>query len=89
MARPPTPIIGQLYGSLQSIQEAFIIAVPPPSIRGVGNSGGFKMQLLDRDSSDMRRVLALAYQMMGRGQPDAGSHRRLYDILGLEPAILP
>jgi len=65
-------IIGQLFGSLQSIQEAFIIAVPPPSIRGVGNSGGFKMQLLDRDSSDMRRVLGLAYQMMGEANKTPG-----------------
>jgi hydrophobic/amphiphilic exporter-1 (mainly G- bacteria), HAE1 family len=65
-------IIGNLFGSLQSIQEAFIIAVPPPSIRGVGNSGGFKMQLLDRDSSDMRRVLALAYQMMGQANQTPG-----------------
>lgn len=65
-------IIGQLYGSLQSIQEAFIIAVPPPAISGIGNSGGFKMQLLDRDSSDMRRVLALAYQMMGEATQTPG-----------------
>jgi hydrophobic/amphiphilic exporter-1 (mainly G- bacteria), HAE1 family len=65
-------IIGQLYGSLQSIQEAFIIAVPPPAISGIGNSGGFKMQLLDRDSSDMRRVLALAYQMMGEAAQTPG-----------------
>ncbi len=65
-------IIGKLFGSLQSIQEAFIIAVPPPSIRGVGNSGGFKMQLLDRDSSDMRRVLGLAYQMMGEANKTPG-----------------
>ena len=67
-----TSIIGQIYGSLQSIQEAFIIAVPPPSIRGVGNAGGFKMQLLDRDSSDMRRVLGLARQMMGEANQTPG-----------------
>jgi HAE1 family hydrophobic/amphiphilic exporter-1 len=58
-------IIGQLYGNLQSIQEAFIIAIPPPSIRGVGNSGGFKMQIMDRENPDMRRILPLAYQLMG------------------------
>jgi len=67
-----TKIIGELYGSLQSIQEAFIIAVPPPAISGIGNSGGFKMQLLDRDSSDMRRVLGLAYQMMGTANQTPG-----------------
>ncbi len=65
-------IIGQLYGSLQSIQEAFIIAVPPPSVRGIGNSGGFKMQIMDRQSSDMRRVLGLAYQMMGAANQTEG-----------------
>lgn len=65
-------IIGELYGSLQSIQEAFIIAVPPPSIRGIGNSGGFKMQLLDLESADMRRVLGLAYQMMGAANQTEG-----------------
>ncbi|TCL65158.1 multidrug efflux RND transporter permease subunit [Rhizobium sp. BK251] len=67
-----TQIIGQLYSSLQSIQEAFIIAIPPPSVRGIGNSGGFKMQLLDRESADMRRVLGLAFQMMGTAAQTPG-----------------
>ena len=65
-------IIGQLYGSMQSIQEAFIIAVPPPPVSGIGNSGGFKMQLLDLESADMRRVLGLAYQMMGAANQTPG-----------------
>ncbi|MDQ0322546.1 HAE1 family hydrophobic/amphiphilic exporter-1 [Pararhizobium capsulatum DSM 1112] len=65
-------IIGQLYGSLQSIQEAFIIAVPPPPVSGIGNSGGFKMHLLDLESADMRRVLGLAYQMMGTANQTPG-----------------
>ncbi|WEX76955.1 efflux RND transporter permease subunit [Sinorhizobium numidicum] len=58
-------IIGQIFGAMQSLQEAFIIAVPPPSVRGIGNSGGFKMQIMDRQSPDMRRALGLAHQMMG------------------------
>ncbi|MDI7860570.1 efflux RND transporter permease subunit [Rhizobiaceae bacterium n13] len=65
-------IIGQLYGSLQSIQEAFIIAIPPPSVRGVGNGGGFKMQVMDRQSADMRRALGLVYQMMGQAAQTPG-----------------
>jgi HAE1 family hydrophobic/amphiphilic exporter-1 len=82
-------IIGQIFGAMQGIQEAFIIAVPPPSVRGIGNSGGFKMQIMDRQSADMRRALGLAYQMMGAAQPDGGADRRLHHIHGLEPAILP
>ncbi|MEK1888032.1 MAG: multidrug efflux RND transporter permease subunit [Phyllobacterium sp.] len=65
-------IIGQLFAKMQSIQEAFIIAVPPPSIRGIGNSGGFKMQILDRDNPDMRRILPLAYQMMAEANKTPG-----------------
>ncbi|AWM26388.1 efflux RND transporter permease subunit [Sinorhizobium fredii] len=67
-----TQIIGQIFGAMQSIQEAFIIAVPPPSVRGIGNSGGFKMQIMDRQSADMRRVLGLAFQMMGAANQTEG-----------------
>jgi HAE1 family hydrophobic/amphiphilic exporter-1 len=63
-------IVGQLYGSLQSLREAFVIAIPPPSVQGVGNGGGFKLQMQDLESSDMRRVLGIAYQMMGMAQSD-------------------
>ena len=41
-------LIGQLFARLQSIEEAFIIAIPPPPVRGIGSAGGFKMQLQER-----------------------------------------
>ncbi len=63
-------LIGALYGRLQSIQEAFIIAVPPPPVAGIGNAGGFKMQLQDLESGDMRRILGMAHQMMGQANQD-------------------
>jgi HAE1 family hydrophobic/amphiphilic exporter-1 len=56
-------IIGDLFGRMQQVQEAFIIAIPPPPVRGMGNSGGFKMQLQDRTGADVTRVLAAARQM--------------------------
>ncbi|MQU74302.1 HAE1 family hydrophobic/amphiphilic exporter-1 [Sinorhizobium medicae] len=65
-------IIGQIFGAMEGIQEAFIIAVPPPSVRGIGNSGGFKMQIMDRQSADMRRALGLAHQMMGAANQTEG-----------------
>ncbi|NRP69849.1 Efflux pump membrane transporter BepE [Ensifer psoraleae] len=67
-----TQIIGQIFGTMQSIQEAFIIAIPPPSVRGIGNAGGFKMQVMDRQSADMRRALGLARQMMGMASQTEG-----------------
>lgn len=65
-------IIGQLFGKMQAIEEAFIIAMPPPPVRGVGNAGGFKMQLQERWSDDSGRALAAAYQMMGQARQKPG-----------------
>ncbi len=61
-------IIGQLFGRLQAIEEAFIIAIPPPPVRGLGNSGGFKLQLQERTGEDINRVLAATYELMGRAR---------------------
>lgn len=58
-------IVGNLFGRMQGLREAFIIAIAPPSIRGVGNGGGFKLQLKENEGSDMSRVLGTAYAIMG------------------------
>ncbi|MEM7545521.1 MAG: multidrug efflux RND transporter permease subunit [Pseudomonadota bacterium] len=61
-------IVGQLFGRMQALREAFIIAIAPPSVRGVGNGGGFKLQLKENESADMNRVLGSAYAIMGASQ---------------------
>jgi HAE1 family hydrophobic/amphiphilic exporter-1 len=64
-------IVGQLFGRLQAVREAFIIAIAPPSVSGVGNGGGFKIQIQDQENADIRRALATAYQVMGMAQGEA------------------
>ena len=39
--------------SSPSIQEAVIFALPPPPVQGLGNAGGFKMQLQDRTGAGL------------------------------------
>ena len=65
-------IIGNLFARLQSIEEAFIIAIPPPAVPGIGNNGGFKMQVQNRTDDEVGPVLEAAYQMMGRAQATPG-----------------
>ncbi|MEO1488511.1 MAG: hypothetical protein AAFR88_03605, partial [Pseudomonadota bacterium] len=55
----------QVFLLLGNAREAFIIAIAPPSVRGVGTGGGFKLQLRETESADMRRVLNSAYAIMG------------------------
>ncbi len=44
-------ILGQLRQRLSGIQDAFIVTVPPASVPGIGDSGGFKMYVEDRDNA--------------------------------------
>ncbi|MEM6887607.1 MAG: multidrug efflux RND transporter permease subunit [Pseudomonadota bacterium] len=62
---PAGAIVGQLFGRMQSLREAFIIAIAPPAVRGVGNGGGFKLQLKENESAEMDRILNSAYTIMG------------------------
>ncbi len=41
-------ILGRVNGAIQAIQEARIFVVPPPAVDGLGNAGGFKVQVQDR-----------------------------------------
>jgi HAE1 family hydrophobic/amphiphilic exporter-1 len=65
-------IIGRLFGSLQSIQEGFVIALPPPAVPGIGSLGGLRLQLQDRAGDDVRGVLRAAFALMARGQQTPG-----------------
>ncbi len=41
-------IIDRLRGVTMVVEDALTIVLPPPSVRGLGNGGGFKMQVQDR-----------------------------------------
>ncbi len=41
-------VLAQLRQTLNTISDAFIVVIPPPPVRGIGNAGGFKMMVQDR-----------------------------------------
>jgi HAE1 family hydrophobic/amphiphilic exporter-1 len=41
-------ILAEAQKRLFAIQEAFVIAIQPPTVRGIGQGGGFKMYIQDR-----------------------------------------
>ncbi len=53
-------ITGYLYQALSPIQEAFCGVFPPPPVQGMGQAGGFKMQVEDRTGSATPQQLQAA-----------------------------
>ena len=65
-----TKLIGEIVAKVSAIPDAFIIAIPPPPVRGLGNAGGFRLQLQDRDSAELTRVLAASNELIARSRQD-------------------
>ena len=55
----------QMFGKVASIQDALVIVVAPPPVRGIGNAGGFRMMVEDRAGQGPQALQAAAFAMMG------------------------
>jgi HAE1 family hydrophobic/amphiphilic exporter-1 len=54
-----------LQGALmQNINEAFVLVIAPPPVRGIGNGSGFKMMVQDRAGLGLAALQQAAFQMM-------------------------
>ena len=49
-------MIKKLQAEVSSIQDAFVIAIQPPSVRGMGNAGGFQLEVEDRRNAGLARL---------------------------------
>ncbi len=61
-----------LFGKLAAIQEAQMIVVQPPPVQGIGNAGGFRMMVEDRDGAGPLAVRNAVYAMMGAAAQTPG-----------------
>ena len=68
-----TALMNTLRGKFAAIKEARIIVLPPPPLRGLGNSGGFKIQVQDLDGAGLASLEAAT--------------RKLTDALAKEPGF--
>ncbi len=80
-------IIGNLFGRMQSIKEAFSIVVPPPPVPGLGNSGGFRMQVQDRAGLGIGPLLAGAGELIIRANQDPNLVRVYTTLAANTPQI--
>lgn len=57
---------GRANGALQHISDGKLFAVMPPSIEGLGNSGGFALRLQDRAGLGREALLEAGNMLMGK-----------------------
>jgi len=63
-------IIGAAYGEFAKIPEALILAFNAPSIRGLGATGGFTLQLQDPTGGDFRKFETVAQEFLAKARQD-------------------
>jgi multidrug efflux pump len=49
-AQSATSILATIRRQVNEIPDALVLAFPPPPVQGIGNAGGFKLQIEDRRS---------------------------------------
>jgi hydrophobe/amphiphile efflux-1 (HAE1) family protein len=65
-------ITGELLKRLSGIQEALVLVVQPPPIAGIGNTGGFRMMIEDRQSRGSQALVDAAGAMMSKAAQTPG-----------------
>ena len=70
--RSAVAILRALRRSFAEIREAQVVAFGAPSIDGLGNAGGFKLQVLDRASAGPQRLEAAAAALVDAAAAQPG-----------------
>ena len=66
----------RLNGALQGVPEAFAFALPPPPIQGIGNVGGFTMQVeLKNGNFDYALLQSLTNAVVADGNAQSSLQR--------------
>lgn len=59
-------ILGKVNQALQEIQGARLFVVPPPAVEGLGNAGGFKLQVQDRKGLGEQALFGATWGVLGQ-----------------------
>jgi multidrug efflux pump len=65
-------ITNQIRGRVASIDEAMVFVIPPPPVPGIGNGGGFKMQIQDRSGVGYKALNEAAWGLAMAANQDPG-----------------
>src|SRR5207247_6120355 len=63
-------LIGAAFREFAKIPEAFILAFNAPSIRGLGATGGFSVQIQDPSGGDFKKFAAVTQEFIAKARQD-------------------
>ena len=63
-------LLGTIRGKLSQIDDAYVLVIPPPSVRGIGNAGGFRMMVQDRANLGTDALLNATYALAEAANQD-------------------
>jgi hydrophobe/amphiphile efflux-1 (HAE1) family protein len=63
-SRQMEALLGQLYGLFSTIQEANVLVFPPPPVSGLGNVGGWRLQIRDQGNAGPEALAEVAFTLM-------------------------
>jgi hydrophobe/amphiphile efflux-1 (HAE1) family protein len=66
-------IVAEVNKRLGGIKDAYMFVLSPPPVSGLGNAGGFKLQLQDQASLGESAMYGVVQQLMGRIYGDPAS----------------
>jgi multidrug efflux pump len=65
-------LIVALNTQFAAIQEAFVVSVSPPPVRGIGTTGGFKLEVQDTHGGEPAQLEAVATSIVGAAAQTPG-----------------
>jgi multidrug efflux pump len=65
-------IMAAVRQKFAGIQDARVLVFPPPPVRGIGNAGGFKLQIQDRRGAGLPALQAATDELIAKGRSGHG-----------------
>jgi multidrug efflux pump len=65
-------LLANIRKAFLGIQEARVLVLPPPPIRGLGNAGGFKIQVQDLNNAGLPALEAATQKLLTAAQQEPG-----------------
>ena len=71
-AQSATSILAAIRRQANQIPDALVLAFPPPPVQGIGNAGGFKLQIEDRRSAGLAALNEAANAVIAKARQQPG-----------------